>query len=40
MGAAMPPPLLIAVGAASAYGAADFLGGLASRRSVLMTAAQ
>lgn len=32
MGAAMPPPLLIAVGAAAAYGAADFLGGLASRR--------
>lgn len=28
----MPPPLLIAVGAAAAYGAADFLGGLASRR--------
>ncbi|HEU4581983.1 MAG TPA: EamA family transporter [Polyangiaceae bacterium] len=26
------PPLLIAVGAAAAYGAADFLGGLASRR--------
>ena len=28
----MLPPLLIAVGAAAAYGAADFLGGLASRR--------
>ena len=32
MGGAMSPPLLIAVGAAAAYGAADFLGGLASRR--------